>query len=109
MEFAHVNKSEKRVDVYEKVTGKAKYGADMRFPDMLYAKVLHTKYPYARIKNIDTSQAEKQPGVVSIITADDIPNNEFGVIIENQQVLAKDKAFYIGDGIAVVAAESVKQ
>jgi len=109
MEFKHVNKSEKRVDVYEKVTGKAEYGADMRFPDMLYGKVLRTEYPYAKIKNIDTSKAEKQPGVVAVITAEDIPNNEFGVIIENQQVLAKEKALYIGDGIAVVAAESAKQ
>lgn len=109
MEFKHVNKSEKRVDVYEKVTGKAKYGADMRFPDMLYGKVLRTEYPYAEIKNIDTSKAEKMPGVITVITADDIPNNEFGVIIENQQVLAKKKALYIGDGIAVVAAETAKQ
>ncbi len=109
MEFAHVNKSEKRVDVYEKVTGKAKYGADMRFPDMLYGKVLHTEYPYAKIKSIDTTNAEKMPGVVAVITAADIPNNEFGVIIENQQVLAKEKALYIGDGIAVVAAETAKQ
>lgn len=109
MEFKHVNKSEKRVDVYEKVTGKAEYGADMRFPDMLYGKVLRTEYPHAKIKNIDTDKAEKQPGVVAVITAEDIPNNEFGVIIENQQVLAKEKALYIGDGIAVVAAESAKQ
>lgn len=109
MDFKHVNRSEKRVDVYEKVTGKAKYGADMRFPDMLYAKVLYTKYPHAKIKNIKTNKAKKQPGVIEIITADDIPNNEFGVIIENQQVLAKESSLYIGDGIAVVAAKTAKQ
>ncbi|MDZ7673204.1 MAG: xanthine dehydrogenase family protein molybdopterin-binding subunit [Halanaerobiales bacterium] len=109
MEFAHVNKSEKRVDVYEKVTGKAKYGADMKFPDMLYAEVLHTEYPYAKIVSIDTSKAEKMPGVEAVITAEDIPNNEFGVIIENQQVLAKKKALYIGDGVAIVAARTPKQ
>jgi CO/xanthine dehydrogenase Mo-binding subunit len=109
MEFAHVNQSEKRVDVYEKVTGKAKYGADMKFPDMLYAEVLHTEYPYAKIISIDTSKAEKMPGVKAVITAKDIPNNEFGVIIENQQVLAKEKALYIGDGVAIVAAETPKQ
>lgn len=109
MEFAHVNKSEKRVDVYEKVTGKAKYGADMKFTDMLYAEVLHTEYPYAKIISIDTSKAEKMPGVEAVITADDIPNNEFGVIIENQQVLAKKKALYIGDGVAIVAARTPKQ
>ncbi|MCF8008424.1 MAG: xanthine dehydrogenase family protein molybdopterin-binding subunit [Halanaerobiales bacterium] len=108
MEFTHVNKSEKRVDVYEKVTGRAKYGADLNFANMLYASVLYTAYPYAKIKKIDTQKAKKLPGVVSVITAKDIPNNQFGVIIENQQVLANKKALYIGDGVAAVAAETKK-
>jgi|SRR6056297_5506 len=108
MEFNHVHKSKKRVDVYEKVTGRAKYGADMRFPDMLYAQTLYTKYPYAEIKNIDLDKAKKQTDVEAIITAEDVPNNKFGVIIENQQVLAEDKSLFIGDGIAVVAAKTAK-
>jgi len=73
---------------------------------MLYAKVLRSKYPSARILNIYLDEAKKIPGVKAIITANDIPNNEFGVIIPDQQVLAKERTYFIGDGIAVVAAET---
>ncbi|MDN5345683.1 xanthine dehydrogenase [Petrotoga miotherma DSM 10691] len=73
---------------------------------MLYAKVLRSKYPSARILNINLDEAKKIPGVKAIITANDIPNNEFGVIIPDQQVLAKERTYFIGDGIAVVAAET---
>ncbi|MBA7543484.1 Nicotinate dehydrogenase large molybdopterin subunit [subsurface metagenome] len=106
MKFSEVNKSIKRVDAYEKVTGKAKFAADLFFPNMLYGKVLRSKYPHARIMKIDIKKALACPGVEAIITAGDIPNNEFGVIIQNQQVLARKEVFYIGDGIAVVAAET---
>ena len=108
MEHKSVNKSKKRVDAYEKVTGKAKFGADLYFDRMLYGKVLRTEYPHAKILKIRTKEAEKVKGVKAVLTADDIPNNEFGVIIENQQVLAKNKAMYIGDGVALVAAETKK-
>jgi len=106
MKFSEVNKSIKRVDAYEKVTGKAKFAADLFFPNMLYGKVLRSKYPHARIVKIDIEKALAYPGVEAIITAGDIPNNEFGVIIQNQQVLARKEVLYIGDGIAVVAAET---
>lgn len=101
-----VNQPVKRVDAYEKVTGRAKFGADFEFANMLYGKVLRTKYPHARILNINTEQAAAHPEVEAVLTAAEIPNNEFGVIIENQQVLAKEKAMYIGDGIALVAART---
>nr|WP_281255707.1 xanthine dehydrogenase family protein molybdopterin-binding subunit [Petrotoga mexicana] len=94
------------MDAYEKVTGKAKFADDLEFPNMLYAKVLRSKYPSARILNIYLDEAKKIPGVKAIITANDIPNNEFGVIIPDQQVLAKERTYFIGDGIAVVAAET---
>nr|WP_281255434.1 xanthine dehydrogenase family protein molybdopterin-binding subunit [Petrotoga olearia] len=94
------------MDAYEKVTGKAKFADDLEFPNMLYAKVLRTKYPSAKILNINLDEAKKIPGVKAIITAKDIPNNEFGVIIPDQQVLAKERTYFIGDGIALVAAET---
>ena len=108
MSHKSVNKSKKRVDAYEKVTGKAKFGADLYFDRMLYGKVLRAEYPHAEILHINTEKAEKVEGVKAVLTAEDIPNNEFGVIIENQQVLAKDKTMYIGDGVALVAAETKK-
>ena len=106
MKYREVNKSVNRVDAYEKVTGKAKFAADLSFPDMLYAKVLRSKYPHAKINKIKIKRALTFPKVKALLTAVDIPNNEFGVIIQNQQVLAKEYVYYIGDGIAVVAAET---
>jgi CO/xanthine dehydrogenase Mo-binding subunit len=106
MVYSKVNKPIRRVDAYEKVTGKAKFGADLFFPNMLYGKVLRSKYPYARIVKINIKKALALTGVKAVITAEDIPNNKFGVIIQNQQVLAQKQALCIGDGIAVVAAET---
>src|SRR5665648_141005 len=106
MKFSEVNKSIKRVDAYEKVTGKAKFAADLFFPNMLYGKVLRSKYPHARIVKINIEKALVYPGVKAVITAEDVPNNEFGVIIQNQQVLARKEVLYIGDGIAAAAAET---
>ncbi|GAH05708.1 unnamed protein product, partial [marine sediment metagenome] len=88
MEYDKVNKPIRRVDAYEKVTGKAKFGADLSFPNMLYAKVLRSKYPHARIVKVNIKEALACPGVKAVIRAEDMPNNEFGVIIQNQQVLA---------------------
>jgi len=73
---------------------------------MLYGKVLRSKYPHARILKINIDRALAYPKVKAVLTAQDVPNNEFGVIIPNQQVLAKERVLYIGDGIAVVAAET---
>jgi len=106
MDYAKINSSIKRVDAYEKVTGKAKFAADLSFPDMLYGKVLRSKYPHAQILKINIDRALIYPGVKAVLTAADIPNNEFGVIVQNQQVLARQQVFYIGDGIVVVAAET---
>lgn len=106
MSFNKVNKPVKRIDAYEKVTGRAKYGADLEFAGMLYGKVLRTKYPHARILKIDIKKALEYPGVEAVLTAKDVPNNQFGVIIRNQQVLAGKETFYIGDGVAVVAART---
>jgi len=106
MKYREVNKSVNRVDAYEKVTGKAKFAADLFFPNMLHAKVLRSKYPHAKINKINTKRALTFPKVKALLTAADIPNNEFGVIIQNQQVLAKDYVYFIGDGIAIIAAET---
>jgi len=106
MEYDKVSKPIRRVDAYEKVTGKAKFGADLFFPYMLYGKVLRSKYPHAQIIKINIEKALSYPGVKAVLTAKDVPNNKFGVIIQNQQVLAKERVLYIGDGIAVVAAET---
>ena len=106
MTYSKVNKPLERVDAYEKVTGKAKYGADLQFAGMLYGKVLRARCPSAKIKKINVEKARSLPGVWAVMTAEDVPCNEIGVIIQDQQILAKERVYYIGDGIAMVAAES---
>ncbi len=106
--FSTVNKPAERVDAYEKVTGRAKYGADLQFAGMLYGKVLRAKHPSARIKSINVEKARAIPGVWAVMTAQDVPCNEIGVIIQDQQVLAKERIYYIGDGVAMVAAETLE-
>jgi len=102
--YNEIKKPKNRLDGYEKVTGQAKFGADLNFGNQLYAKTVYSKYPRAEIVNIDISKAVELEGVVDIITAQDIPgsNEMFGRF----PVLAQDEVKYVGDGVAVVAAES---
>ncbi|MCQ1529612.1 xanthine dehydrogenase family protein molybdopterin-binding subunit [Lutispora saccharofermentans] len=94
------------IDAKEKVTGKAKYLDDMNFPGMLYAKILRSPHPHARILSIDVSKAEELPGVKAVITAKDCPANKFGMEIADVTMLAIDKVRYVGDEIAALAADS---
>jgi len=102
-----VGKAVDRVDALDKVTGKAKYSADYYFEDMLYLKVLRAPHPHARIKSIDASKARELPGVVKVITAADVPwVKNFGMIQKDQEVLVREKTRYMGDALAIVAAET---
>ncbi len=95
-----------RVEGAEKVNGTAIYGADVHFDDALWAKILRSPYPHARIKSIDTSRAWKVPGVKAIVTGKDEPEHYQGKSIRDIPVLCWDKVRYIGDKVAAVAAES---
>ncbi len=96
-----------RPDAVEKVKGRAVYAADLFFEDMLYAKVLRSKYPHARLVKIDTSEAKALSGVAAVLTAEDIPGEKnHGLARPDWPVLAYDKVRYLGDAIAIVAAET---
>jgi len=71
--FKVINKSLARVDAYEKVTGELKYGADMKFADMLYARQVYSKYSHAEVVSINIDKAKKLDGVAYIVTAKDLP------------------------------------
>ena len=102
-----VGKPVNRKDAPGKVTGETKFFSDMALPSMLWAKVARSKYPHALIKRIDTSKAEALPGVVAVLTYKDVTGqNGFGILIPDQPVLCYDKVRYLGDAIAVVAAET---
>ena len=85
-----------------KVTGRAKYAEDFRADNMVFCKTLTSPIPHAKIRSIDTSAALKMPGVLGILTADDVP--QFPP--PQPPILAKDEVFYVGEPILAVAAES---
>jgi CO/xanthine dehydrogenase Mo-binding subunit/aerobic-type carbon monoxide dehydrogenase small subunit (CoxS/CutS family) len=92
------------------VTGKNKFGDDLFMDNMVHGKILWATYPYARILSIDLSEAKKMPGVVGIVSAEDIPGkNQAGVVVRDQVAIASDKVQYIGDPIACVYAETAEQ
>jgi CO/xanthine dehydrogenase Mo-binding subunit len=96
-----------RPDGIDKVTGRAKYGADAFAPGQLVALVLRSPHPHAKIKKIDTSKAEKLAGVKAIITAADLPDHTGGDrgmrdVLEN--CMARTKVLYDGHAVAAVAA-----
>lgn len=101
-----VGKPIPRRDALEKAIGQAKYASDL-FPEgLLWGKVLRSKYPHAKIRRIDVSRAKSHPGVVAVFTHEDVPNNRYGLFNKDRPVLCDDKVRYIGDPIAVVAAET---
>ena len=108
-DLAYVGKSVPRVDGPEKVTGRAMYTLDLQLPKMLHGKLLGSPLPHARIKNIDTSRAERLPGVKLVMTSKDIPEEvEWGVVpvCYDQRPLASDKVRHVGDSVAAVVAIS---
>ena len=108
MNYNEVGKPMLRTDAYEKVTGRATYVADIKLPKMLYAKILRAEHAHAKIISIDTSEAEKMPGVRKVVTGQGCAIL-FGACIKDQPPLAVDKVRHAGEGVAAVIAESERQ
>ncbi|MDA8124486.1 MAG: xanthine dehydrogenase family protein molybdopterin-binding subunit [Deltaproteobacteria bacterium] len=107
--YKQIGKAVPKVDIQDLLRGKACYAEDVSFPDMLHLKVLRSDRPHARIVKIDTAKAEVQPGVVAVYTAKDIPGrNLVGFPVCDQPVLCADKVRFIGDPLALVAAETLE-
>ncbi|HLW86952.1 MAG TPA: molybdopterin cofactor-binding domain-containing protein [Terriglobales bacterium] len=104
-DFSIIGKSIAMVDAAGKTTGSGKYADDLTAPGMLVGKILHSPYPHARIKRIDTSRAEKLDGVVTVVVGRDAPN-PYGILPvgHDEYALALDKVRYVGDNVACVAA-----
>jgi len=100
-----VGKSVPRSIEADKVTGKAVYIDDLKRPGMLYGKILYSTQAHARIKSIDTSEAEKLQGVRAVLTGQDIPDVRVG-FLKDQAVLKKDVVRQFRDEVAAVAATS---
>src|SRR5204863_5709870 len=98
----YVGKEQRDLEGYKIVTGKARFTADIYFPDMLYVRVKRSPYPHANVKSIDTTKAAALPGVFSVMTSKDIPDKVTAGI---KPILAKEAAL-VGDPIVAVAAGS---
>jgi 4-hydroxybenzoyl-CoA reductase subunit alpha len=105
--FSIIGKPTAMVDAAEKTTGAGKYTDDLSVPGMLVGKILHSPYPHARIKNIDTSRAEQLKGVIAVVVGKDAPKT-YGILPvgHDEYPLALDKVRYVGDNVACVVATS---
>jgi CO/xanthine dehydrogenase Mo-binding subunit len=116
MTYRVIGTSHPRIDAVGKVTGATLYPGDRNYDDELWMKILFAGRPHARILSIDTSQAKSLPGVVAVLTAGDVPVNEYGLQIPDQPVLCgpgsskegADIVRFVGDQVALVVAESEK-
>src|SRR5437870_2734483 len=95
----------RRVDARAKVTGQTKFADDIVLPRMLYAKLLRSSVAHARISRIDTSRARTHPGVVLVLTGDDLPI-PYGIlpVSQDEHALARGTVRFVGDPIAAVVA-----
>jgi CO/xanthine dehydrogenase Mo-binding subunit len=112
--MAVIGQSLPRVDAAGKVTGQTPYPGDIDMPGQLWSKLLFAGRPHARITRLDTTRAERHPGVAAVFTAHDVPCNEYGLIVNDQPVLCgpgSDKpgaevVRFVGDQVALIVAES---
>jgi xanthine dehydrogenase D subunit len=105
-----VGESVARTDAPPKVKGEFKYGSDLAREGMLYGATLRSPHARARIVRIDTAAARKMSGVQAVLTADDLPTREkFGLMKLDQPVLATGAVRYVGEPVALVAAEDAEQ
>ena len=112
--MTNLGKSVRRLDAEGKVQGKTLFPGDINYPEQLHMKILFAHRPHARVTQIDTKAAESLPGVVAVLTAKDVPVNEYGLIMPDQPVLCgpgSDKPYadhvrFVGDQVAVVVAET---
>jgi CO/xanthine dehydrogenase Mo-binding subunit len=98
--FKIIGKRQPKVDGWERVSGKAKYASDIYLPGMLYASILRSPYPHAKVVNIDAEKAKALPGVKAILTPKDMPSFRWHA----DMPILTDIARFEGDDLAVVAA-----
>ena len=118
-EFKVIGTRPIRHDGVDKVTGRARYSADIHLPGMLIGKILRSPHAHARIKSIDASKALALPGVKAVVSRDDMPevsaeiaDLEEGAAVNygfySRNVMAREKALYRGHAVAAVAATTAE-
>lgn len=104
--LAALARPEQRLDSAMKVTGRAKYVADLSMPGTLRAAFLLSPYPHARIVSVSTDRARSIPGVHGVLTGADVVGSRYGRRLQDRPVLAWDRVRFVGDRVAAVAAET---
>ena len=101
-----IGQSVPRIDALDKVTGRAAYVGDLEVPGMLHGKILRSPLPHAVVKEIDVRKALKLPGVVAVLTRDDLEGLDpfYGAVVRDRPFIATDKVRYQGEPVAAVAA-----
>ena len=98
--YKHIGKDFTPPDISAKVTGKAKYAEDFRADGMVYARLYTSPMAHGRVTNIDTSAIDNMPGVIGILTADDVP-----VVDAPNAAILTNSPVFVGDPILAIAAE----
>jgi CO/xanthine dehydrogenase Mo-binding subunit len=103
-----IGRSVPMLDAVDRVTGAVAYMVNLRLPNMLIGKIVRSQVPHARLLKVDVSQALQVPGVAAILTGADLgPNAFYGPAIKDQGVVALDRVRYVGEPVAVIAAENL--
>ena len=118
VDYKQIGTTPVRPDGFDKVTGRAQFGADVNLPNMIHGKVLRSPHAHARIKSIDVSAALAMPGVYAAISGTDFPGGrldgeaggEGGGTMDDvaMNVMARNKVLYHGHAVAAVAASTVR-
>ena len=101
-----LDQPEYRVEGSAKVTGAARYAADVAMPGMLHAAYVTSPYPHARIGSVDVSAARKLPGVRAVLTGADTKPGRLGRRLQDWPILCWDRVLFIGDRVAAIAADT---
>ena len=109
-----IGRSVERLDAWSKVLGEALYPGDINLPGQAYLKILCAGRPHAIVRRVDTSVAGKMPGILAVLTAKDVPLNEYGYVVADQPVLCgpgstkpdADRVRFVGDRIALIIGET---
>jgi CO/xanthine dehydrogenase Mo-binding subunit len=108
-EYRVIHQSLPRIDRVAKLTGRAAFAEDVRLPGpLLHGKVLRAAHPYARLVQVDTTAAERLPGVKAVATAADLPRVRYGQYLKDEEYFARDVVRHPGEKIAAVAATSLE-
>ena len=102
----YLGKGHRLVEGHEKVTGHVRYAGDVLLPGMLHLRPVLSSHAHATIEAIDTAAAAALPGVVAVFTAEDLATRDRVITSRNSAVLAKGRVLFVGQPVALVAAES---